>query len=334
MKFSAPALVLPLFCVIGCSEPVPFDSSNAVFSKVSGERAFKHVKELVGIGPRPAGSEALERSRIYLEDQLNSFGWQVKRQTFEEDTSIGKVEFGNLIARFGADQTAFSKGAKVLIASHFDTKRFSGFEFVGANDGGSSTGLLVELARVLSEKPELASQIELVLFDGEEAFGSRITAKDGLYGSRHYAKQMLLVPEKQRPSFGVLLDMVGDQDLKIRAAVQIPGQSLRDLKNQDESADPVDHEEINERLREMSRWLLDSAAELKHRSEIGISPNYIVDDHIPLNIAAGIPTIDLIDFDFPYWHTPGDTLEKVSADSLEITGKVTLHLVEKFLIRN
>lgn len=330
MNFPAPAAILPLLLVMGCSDPVPFDAENAVYSEISGEKAFNHVKALVEMGPRPSGSDALEQSRKYLETQLGQFGWQVRRQEFEEDTRIGKVKFVNLIARFGKDESAFRKPSRVLIASHFDTKRFMGFEFVGANDAGSSTGLLLEISRVLVGRPELASQIELVFFDGEEAFGSSITDTDGLFGSRHYAKQMGLVPEKQRPEFGVLLDMVGDKDLKIRAAIQIPGQSIASMKQQES---PVDMSEINDTLRTMSRWLLDSASELGHRKEIGISSSYIIDDHIPLNVAAGIPTIDLIDFDFDYWHTPGDTLDKISPESLAITGRVTLHFVEKYLVR-
>ncbi len=318
----------------GCGKKQSFDTEGAVFSHVSGEKAFDHVKNIVAFGPRPSGSEALEKSRQYIESALNEQGWQVKRQTFKTRTPEGPAEFTNLIARFGKedDKELFKTPGRGLLCSHYDTKVFQGFEFVGANDGGSSTGLLIELARVLSGRPEIAKDIELVFFDGEEAFGTSITKTDGLFGSRFYAKGLVVVPEKKRPQWGVLLDMVGDKDLNIRAGVQIPGLELRAMPIKDQPEHKVDSVAVRSSLDKMTGWLLESAEELGHRSKVGISPNYITDDHIPLNIAAGIPTIDLIDFDFDYWHTPGDTIDRISAESLEITGKVTLLLVEKYLL--
>ena len=324
-------LVCALFSVGGCEKnAVPFDESTAVYSKVSGERAFQHVASLVNFGPRPAGSEALEKSRLYLVEALEKAGWTVRRQTFEKQTPDGKVTFVNLRARFGA--AAWNRAVTGLVCSHYDTKKF-GFEFVGANDSGSSTGLLLELGEVLSERPDLARQIELVFFDGEEAFGTRITTTDGLYGSKHYALEMLLVPEKKRPQWGVLLDMVGDKDLNVRAAVQILNSSIRELQKAEASGHDIDIMKVKASLETMSRQLLAAAKDLGVRSKIGISSDFITDDHIPLNTGAGIPTINLIDFDYGNnWHTPGDTLDKISAESLETVGKVTLLLIEKYLI--
>ena len=94
----------------------------------------------------------------------------------------------------------------------------------------------------------------------------------------------------------------------------------------------IDIHSVEASLNKMSRQLLSAAADLSYDSEVGISSNYIVDDHVPLNVSAGIPTIDLIDFDYDYWHTPGDTLDKISAESLEVTGQVTLHYLEKYLL--
>lgn len=330
----AGAFLSVLVFMTACGENQSFDSEKAVFSQVSGENAFEHVKKLVSFGPRPAGSEALEKSRQYIEAELNKHGWQVKRQTFKTKTPDGPVEFTNLIVRFGkeGDEKLFKTPGKGLLCSHYDTKIFQGFEFVGANDGGSSTGLLIELAGVLAGRPEIAKDIELVFFDGEESFGTSITKTDGLYGSKFYAKGLVVVPERKRPRWGVLLDMVGDRDLKIRAGVQIPGVELRAMPIKDQPEHKVDSVAVRASLDKMTGWLLESAEELGHRSKIGISPNYITDDHVPLNVAAGIPVIDLIDFDFDYWHTPGDTLDKISAESLEITGKVTLLMVEKYLM--
>lgn len=332
MKRLAPCLFFVLLTT-GCSEPAyRFDPSDPLDGKLSGDKAHAHVEALVNFGPRPAGSAALEQSRQYLEKELASLGWVVRRQAFTEKTPVGEVEFVNLRARFG--EGAWKGRVEGLLCSHYDTKRYDQFEFVGANDGGSSTGLLVELARVLAERPEAARRLELVFFDGEEAFGTSITARDGLYGSKHYAAQWLLEPEKDRPRWGLLLDMVGDIDLNIRAAVRVPRQSIRDLaKAREDGTYVVDIVKVEESLQRMSRHLLDAAGELDLRNHVGISPDYIIDDHIPLNVVAGIPTIDLIDFDFPSWHTPGDTLDKVSAESLAITGRVTLRLVENYLLK-
>lgn len=327
-------LLLSLFVVLagGCQEDsVPFDPGKAISGEVSGENAFAHVSALVDFGPRPTGSEALEKSRAYLESQLASIGWVTRRQTFTADTPNGKREFTNLRARFG--ETAWTGAVSGLLCSHYDTKVYKELEFVGANDGGSSTGLLLELARVLAINPAAAGKIELVFFDGEEAFGTSITSKDGLFGSKYYAAQWLLEKEQQRPRWGVLLDMIGDANLNIRAAAMIPRSSLRDLATtKEQTGYIVDIESVELELQGMSRSLLSAAADLDLRSYVGVSSDYIIDDHIPLNVVAGIPTIDLIDFDYPDWHTPGDTLDKISAESLAITGRVTLHLVEKYLL--
>ncbi len=333
MKTRVFAFALAASCLVaGCSEKgVPYDPEASLVDKVSGEKALEHVAALVAIGPRAAGTENLEKSRQYIEAELQKAGWTVERQAVTSKTPEGEIEFINLRARFG--DVGFDDPLRGLLASHYDTKLYEAFEFVGANDGGSSTGLLIELARVLAERPEAAEALELVFFDGEEAFGPNITSSDGLYGSRHYAGEWLMVKESKRPKFGLLLDMVGDKDLKIRAGVQIPGASLKDLAaNKEKSGYVVDIKSVEASINEISRHLLSAAADLDYQSEVGISSTYIIDDHVPLNVSAGIPTIDLIDFDYQYWHTPGDTLDKISAESLEITGRVTLQLLEKYLL--
>ncbi len=308
-----------------------FDEAKALQKEVSGDQALAHVEALVGFGPRPAGSEALEKSRVYIEKALNDNGWTVERQSFDAQTQKGKKTFVNLRARFGgADRWADDVSG--LLCSHYDTKHFDAFEFVGANDGGSSTGLLIELARVLAGSPQVAREIELVFFDGEEAFGSNITGKDGLFGSKHYAGALVAENRKSRPRWGILLDMVGDKNLNIRAGVRIPPSGLRELAKAKDSGYLVDIEKVQARVDQITRDLLAASDDLELRSYIGVSPDYIVDDHVPLNVVAGIPTIDLIDFDFPYWHTPKDRLSEISAGSLEITGRVTMQLVEKYLI--
>src|SRR5438045_7043923 len=142
--------------------------SAALCETFSGEKAFPHVQHLVDLGPRPAGSEALEKSRLYIIEQLKSAGWTVARSEFSDQTPSGKVTFVNLIARFGTGEK--KEAAQFLLCSHYDTKTFDTIRFVGANDVGSSIGLLIEMARVLALSPALAAKVELLFFDGEEAF--------------------------------------------------------------------------------------------------------------------------------------------------------------------
>lgn len=334
LRFTLPFLASFLVaCVLvlglgACQEKVT--SQGILHEQISGQRAYDHVAAVVAFGPRPVGSDALEKTRQYIEAELGASGWQVQRQSFPKKTTRGEIEFTNLRARFG--DKAWQRRVTGLLCSHYDTKSYEGLEFVGANDGGSSTGLLLELARVLALQPSLASRIELVFFDGEEALGTNITASDGLYGSRHYARELLTLPTKHRPRWGLLLDMVGDASLNVRAAVRIPTQALRELSDSKGKGDYlVDIADVEKQLQIMARGLLASAGTLGYRDEIGIGSDYIIDDHIPLNIIAGVPTMDIIDFDYPPWHTPGDTLDKISADSLDKVGKTVLHLIENHL---
>lgn len=329
-------LSIALFGILGCGgnrdrgSGFPYDPNSALHGEVDGEKAFKHVENLVAFGSRYAGTPELEKSRVYIIEELEKLGWRTQRQSFETQTPEGKITFVNLIARFG-DSANNGLPVKGLLCSHYDTKKMS-FEFVGANDAGSSTGLLIELARVMAAKPELANQIELVFFDGEEAFGTNITDEDGLYGSRYYAKQKVQLPLKKRPSWGVLLDMVGDKKLNVRAAVHV-SPDIRGMVDAHKEGAGINHEGVQNAVHQIGEQMLAASEELGVRSKFGISPNMIIDDHLPLNNKAGIPTIDIIDFDYNnFWHTPADTLDKISAESLETVGQVTMLLVEKHLL--
>ena len=269
----------------------------------SGEKAFVHVQHLVDLGPRPAGSEALEKSRLYIIDQLKSAGWTIRRSEFSDQTPRGKTTFVNLIARFGT--SGKKEAAQFLLCSHYDTKTFETIRFVGANDGGSSTGLLIELARVLAMSPALAAKIELLFFDGEEAF-ENFTATDGLYGSRHFAKELRDSGKAKSVRGGILFDMIGDKSLD----VTLPPDSPADL----------------------TRNIFAAADALGQRAHFTYLDRGMTDDHTPLN-QIGIPVIDLIDFDFPPWHTAGDTLDKISAESLEIVGRVALYDLVQFELK-
>src|SRR5437899_12705466 len=189
-----------------------------IWEEFSGEKGFAHVQRLVDFGPRPAGSKALEKSRDYIEDQLRRSGWQVTRQAFSDDTPRGKIQFVNLIAQFPGQGKA--SPPSFLLCSHYDTKMFDAIRFVGANDGGSSTGLLLELARVIGGRPNMARKIELVFFDGEEAY-ENFSETDGLYGSRYFAKQLEADGAKQFRR-GILFDMIGDRSLGITLPADSP----------------------------------------------------------------------------------------------------------------
>jgi hypothetical protein len=292
----------PLLLVALASIIYPDTSLTAqtrTWEEFSGEKALAHVQRLVDFGPRPSGSEAIEKSRHYIEDQLRRSGWQVTRQAFTDVTPRGKVEFINLVAQFPAQGNAVPL---FLLCSHYDTKTFDAIRFVGANDGGSSTGLLLELARVIGQHPNLAAKIELVFFDGEEAY-DHFSDTDGLYGSRYFAKH--LGSGRQFRS-GILFDMVGDSSLDVTLPADSPP--------------------------EMTRDIFAAAEALKLRSYFTYLDREMIDDHSPLN-AAGIPTIDVIDFDYSWWHTAGDTMDKISAKSLQIVGSVALYYLSELALK-
>jgi glutaminyl-peptide cyclotransferase len=278
--------------------PAAKSEQPKIWEEFSGEKALAHVQRLVDFGPHPVGSKAIEKARNYIEDQLRQSGWQITRQAFTDDTPRGKAHFVNLIARFSGDGRVASPS--FLLASHYDTKLFDTIQFVGANDGGSSTGLLLELARVLGNHPSLARKIELVFFDGEEAY-ENFSATDGLYGSRYFAKQLQAEGAKQFHG-GMLFDMVGDRSL----GITLPADSS-----------PA-----------MARDVFAAAEALKVRNYFSYLDRDLIDDHTPLN-ALGIPMIDVIDFDYSWWHTAGDTMDKISAQSLQIVGSVALYYLSE-----
>jgi len=301
LRRSALAPFVVLFVVSTLSAESPGAPQAKIWEEFSGEKALAHVQRLVDLGPRPPGSGAIEKSRDYIKNQLRLSGWQVTRQAFRDDTPRGKVQFLNLIARFPGQR---STEPSFLLCSHYDTKTFDTIRFVGANDGGSSTGLLLELGRVLGRHPNLAAKIELVFFDGEEAY-EHFSERDGLYGSRYFARQLGGSGAKQFRG-GILFDMVGNRSLKITLPADSPA--------------------------EMARDVFASAEALKLRSHFTYLDREMIDDHTPLN-EIGSPTIDVIDFSFPWWHTAEDTMDKLSAQSLQIVGSVAAYYLSEFALK-
>ena len=313
LQYSDTPLLLVAFIVIICTEGSRA-AETKIWEEFSGEKARAHVQRLVDLGPHPAGSDAIEKARAYIEEQLRHSGWQITRQAFTDDTPRGKIHFVNLIARFPGDANPASPS--FLLCSHYDTKLFDTIRFVGANDGGSSTGLLLELARVLGQQPGLARKIELAFFDGEEAC-ENFSETDGLYGSRYFARQLQGEGAKQPARSathsaagglrgGILFDMVGDSSLGITLPADSPAAVARDV--------------------------FAAAEALKLRKYFSYLDRNLIDDHVPLN-AIGIPTIDIIDFDYPWWHTADDTMDKISAQSLQIVGSVALYYLAEVALK-
>jgi hypothetical protein len=273
-----------------------------------GELAWMVLEYLCqGIGPRISGSEGMRRQQQMLKQHFSNLGGSVEFQSFEVLHPVNRtsVELNNLIARWHP-----RRQHRVLICCHYDTRPFPDRDpnnptgvFLGANDGASGVGLLCELARYL---PGLQSEfgVDLVCFDGEEFVYQ--TRRDPLFlGSTHFAREYAAHPPAVRYSAGVLVDMIGDRDL-----------TLFQEKNSWQHAQTI------------TRQIWDVAANLGIEEFIPRRKYEIRDDHLPLNEIAGIPTCDIIDFDYPkgranvYWHTEQDTPDKCSAASLAKVGTV------------
>ncbi len=282
---------LLLACSADANDPAPAAAIQTTSVKFDSSRAYEDLRQQVGFGPRPAGSAALAQCRQYILAQLKAAGIAAREQAFDVETPIGRVRMVNIIGTIPG-----RRQDRIALATHYDTKLFREFRFVGASDGASSTAGVLELGRVLKARQNDYT-IELLFFDGEEAVVDWYKNNDNTYGSRHYVQ----AAQKQGTLAGlkalVLLDMIGDRDLTIR----------RDTNS--------------------TRWLTDivwaSAAKLGHRSSFLQEDTTIDDDHMPF-VRAGVPSIDVIDLEYPAWHTAQDTLDAVSARSLQVVGEVVL----------
>ena len=174
-----------------------------------GGRAYEHLRQIVNIGPRPAGSPAIERTRGYITDQLKALGIAATPQPFDVQTPIGRIHMVNLIATIPG-----ARKERIALAGHYDTKLFREFRFVGANDGGSSAALLLEMARVLKARRNTFT-VELLFLDGEEATLRDWGGTDHTYGSQYYVDTAKKTGTLATLKAMVLVDMVGDRDLRI-----------------------------------------------------------------------------------------------------------------------
>lgn len=282
----------------------PLESPTAVAPGAvafNGERAMDHVRKQVEIGPRPPGSPELAKAREYIIKTLTDSGIKVFTEEFTAATPLGSRKMVNITAELPGESNDV-----VIISSHYDSKYFKDMQFVGANDPGTSVGTLLELGRVLSasqQKPKLTYW--LVFFDGEESLCEgwddcgKPDAPDNTYGSRHYVSELRNHNALGRIRSMILLDLMGYKNLELG----------RDTMS--------------------TRWLQDivwrSGRELGHAKVFVDRPEGVGgDDHEPF-LRAGIDSVDIIQLNgYPYWHKAGDTLDKVSAQSMKIVGDAVL----------
>jgi glutaminyl-peptide cyclotransferase len=284
----------PTVPVAPAPSPSPTSAPTAAAStgKFDGPSAFRYVQAQMAIGPRPTGSDAGRKTGDYIVAQLRQNGWQVEEQEFVYRGVPGR----NIIGRAGT-------GPVALIGAHYDTRRVADEDpnvalraepEPGANDGASGVAVLLELARTL-DKERLSNEVWLTFFDAED--NGRLDGWDFIAGSTEMASRLTVTPEMV-----VIADMVGDRDLQLY---------------KERNSTP----QLVERI-----WSI--AARLGYEGIFLPTAKWsMLDDHTPF-LQKGIPAVDLIDFDYPYWHTTQDTADKVAPESLEQVGRVLQVLLE------
>jgi len=287
------AVVLPL--------SLPF--SAAAQQHFNGERALEITRQFVAVGPRWVGSPGHAKAEAFLRNEFKHDA--LEEDAFTANTPIGPVPMRNFIVRFPG-----KKDGVIVLTTHYETNyplRNTGF--VGANDGGSTTGLLIEIANEIRGRVQEGYSVWLVFFDGEEAI-NQWQGTDHTYGSRHLAAKWGADGTLKRIKALLLADMLGDKDLDV------------------------------ERETQSTAWLSDLEAKAAHNT--GHSKNFfaqsgaVEDDHLAF-VQRGVPSVDIIDLDYGphtaqlpdgYHHTPQDTMDKISAKSLSISGDVFLEMIK------
>ena len=293
---AAPRCAL-MWLAASCSSPDPIPpAKHSLFYQ---ERAWADLGTIVRFGPRPSGSPENAALRAFIQAELESVGLTVKREAFTDETPAGPIQFENVYT----DLPPATEGAPwIIIGTHFDTKRMEEF-FVGANDGGSGTAILLELARQFAADPRpRRTGLRLLFIDGEEAINEHWEGLDNTYGSRYHAAQIDAQDLESQFGACVILDMLGDTDLNIV------------------------HETYSHR--ELMTLYEDQAKRLGLGDAMATRQWLPVkDDHLSFQ-RIGIPSVDLIDFTYgpgnSYWHTPMDTLEHCSKTSLGTAGRLVL----------
>lgn len=289
----------------------PSDPDSSAFAAgnaapvVDARRAFEYLVRICELGPRISGSEGMERQQQLLSEHFTKLGAKVSFQTFDarHPATGGPVRMSNLIVSWNPESTE-----RVLLACHYDTRPFPDRDsnpnlarngkFLGANDGGSGVALFMELGNHIHDI-EPTYGVDFVFFDGEELiYGER---DPYFLGAEYFAKNYREHPPEHRYLYGVLVDMIGDKNLQLF-------QEVNSLKYAPQLTASV--------------W--QTAKRLGVKEFVAKRKHEIRDDHLALNQIARIPTCDLIDFDYPHWHTTGDVPAACSGASLAKVGKVLL----------
>jgi len=265
-----------------------------------GKRAFAHVAKQVSFGPHPSGSPAIGQVQDYLQSELKSYGCKVDADSFGADTPVGRLPMKNILMKIPGE-----KPGTILLGTHYDTKRLE--NFVGADDSGSSTAVMLELARLLCPQHGKYA-VWIAFFDGEEAVNSEWKDPDNRYGSRQMAAKLATSGDLSKIKAFLLADIVGGRNLHFK------------------------------READSTKWLKDlvwkTADRLGYQSIFLDVEFPVADDHLSF-LSRNVPSVDVIDLDngpdgdVYYWHTPQDTLDKISGKSLAIVGHVFVESVKQ-----
>jgi len=288
-------LLTLIFILLSCQNQIPeFDKNNA----------YKFLTEQCDLGFRYPGTEEIELCRKYIISHLEPSASSINEQKFTAEIDTTTYEGINIIANFYPEMSR-----RILLGAHFDTRQWADKDSImtnhakpvlGANDGASGVAVLLEIARIISQKQPSQFGVDMVFFDLEDA-GSYGKLETWCSGSTYFVKNF----SGQKPEKIIIVDMIGDADLNIFMEIY----SYRSSPNL-----------VNE------VWSL--AKKLEFPEFIQKTKYRIEDDHLPF-IKAGFNAIDIIDFDYPYWHTVHDTPDKCSPESLFKVGKLLLHLIYK-----
>ncbi|MFO7820851.1 MAG: M28 family peptidase [Lentisphaeria bacterium] len=315
VKRTLPNFILACLCgiaLLGCGGELAGDSRERLafdnYRLIDGLKVLRLTEEFLSVGPRPSGSPGAAKAAGWIAKELEARDLTPKVCKWQENTPRGKLTFRNVIA-----VSPGAKPGRIILASHYDTKRLPQYpEFAGANDSGSSTALLLAVAAVLTQVPPAKRcTFEFAFFDGEECI-EKYGPSDGLHGSQHYAEKIKAKGMADKYRAMILMDMIGDRDLRVTIPPTTP--------------------------KHLTKLLFEVARNQNVRNQFGyfVGGN-ILDDHVPF-AKLGIPSINLIDFEFgpdnSFWHTPEDSLDKLSAASLETVGNVVVELTLRLAVKS
>jgi glutaminyl-peptide cyclotransferase len=291
----------PFMSAVAGSAPAPGDEAPPPDKTggFDGKRAYDQVAKQVSFGPRPPGSPAIVALQEYLITELKSYGCAVDTDSFSADTPVGRVPMKNILVKIPGEKPGI-----ILLGTHYDTKKMD--NFVGADDAGSSTGVMLEIARLLCKQPPEKYAVWIAFFDAEEAFNTEWKDPDNTYGSRQMAAQLAQSGDLKNVKAFLLADLVGGRNSHFRR-------------------DP-----------ESTKWVVDLVWEVAAR--LGYSNVFLAesggpggDDHLSFT-KRNVPSVDIIDLDLnevPYWHTTKDTLGNISPKTLAITGHTILESIKE-----